>query len=275
MSPAEVIMSTRIVQSSPSDGVVQLLIDNGDRNFSDAPLHVALEGVLTEVREAGTRVVVLGSAVDGFFISHGNIGDIVNNLTGRGPMSADPRAFLRVQKELDLGPMVSIAAIEGQAWGGGHLLALSCDFRVASESSTIGQPEITIGLPTAGEAARIAHIAGEAAAKRMLLDGRPISAAEAYRLGLIDRLTPDGEALPVALEWAQWLARHEPGDLAMDKELIVGARDLPLGEALKRETSMFVAAFGDERTVERAMAVQHRYDEGADSYEAFRLTERT
>jgi enoyl-CoA hydratase len=271
MSPAEVAMSARIVQSSPFDGVVQLLIDNGARNFSDAPLHAELENLLTEIREAGTRVVVLGSAVDGYFLAHGHIGDIVNNLTGRGPLSADPRSFLRVQKELDAGPMVSIAAIEGQAWGGGNLLALSCDFRVASESSTIGQPEITIGLPTAGEAARIAHIAGEAAAKRLLLDGRPISAAEAYRLGLVDRLTPDGHALTVALEWAEWLAGREPGDLAMDKDLIVGARNLPLGEALKRETGMFVAAFGDDRTVERALAVQARYDEGADSYEAFGL----
>jgi hypothetical protein len=57
----------------------------------------------------------------------------------------------------------------------------------------------------------------------------------------------------------------------MDKDLIVGARNLPLGEALKRETGMFVAAFGDDRTVERALAVQARYDEGADSYEAFGL----
>lgn len=261
-------MNPQVHVSHPVEGVAQLLLDNGPRNFSTAPLHERLEAALTAEREAGTRVVILGSAVDGFFVSHGHIGDIVNNLTG-GTQSGDPRSFLRVQKELDTGPMVSIAAIDGQAWGGGFLLALSCDLRVASDRATIGQPEITAGVTTAGEGARIARLAGEAAAKRLLLDGRPVDASEAHRLGLIDRLVPSGEALPAALEWAEWLARRHPGDLAMVKDVVTGARDLPLSEALKRETAMFVSRFTEPAVVERLANVQRRYDEGADSYEAF------
>ncbi|MFP5332891.1 MAG: enoyl-CoA hydratase/isomerase family protein [Acidimicrobiia bacterium] len=261
-------MNPRIHVSRPVEGVAQLLLDNGQRNFSTAPLHERLEAALVAEREAGTRVVVLGSAVDGVFVSHGHIGDIVNNLTG-GPLTGDPRSFLRVQKELDTGPMVSIAAMDGQAWGGGFLLALSCDFRVASEQTTIGQPEINAGVTTAGEGARISRIAGEAAAKRLLLDGRPVDAREAYRLGLVDRLVPAGTALDAALEWASWLARHQPGDLAMVKELITGGRDLDFGDALKRETAMFVSRFADETVVARLNAVQRRYEDGADSYEAF------
>lgn len=64
-------------------------------------------------------MVILASAVGGFFISHGHIGDIVDNLTGRAEPSGDPRAFLRVRRELDRGPMISIAVIDGQAWEGG------------------------------------------------------------------------------------------------------------------------------------------------------------
>lgn len=261
-------MNPQVHVSHPIEGVAQLLLDNGPRNFSTAPLHERLEAALTAEREAGTRVVILGSAVDGFFVSHGHIGDIVNNLTG-GALSGDPRSFLRVQKELDTGPMVSIAAMDGQAWGGGFLLALSCDFRVASARTTVGQPEITAGVTTAGEGARIARLAGEAAAKRLLLDGRPLDASEAHRLGLIDRLVPAGEALTAALEWAGWLARRHPGDLAMVKEVVTGARDLPLTEALKRETTIFVSKFAEPAVVERLAAVQRRYEEGADSYEAF------
>ncbi|HSJ29263.1 MAG TPA: enoyl-CoA hydratase/isomerase family protein [Acidimicrobiia bacterium] len=262
-------MAAQVHVSHPSDGVAQLLLDNGPRNFSTAPLHERLEEVLTGVREAGSRVVVLGSAVEGYFVSHGHIGDIVGNLTGSSPPSGDPRSFLRVQKELDTGPMVSIAAMDGQAWGGGFLLALSCDFRVASERTTICQPEILAGVCTAGEAARIIHLVGESAAKRLLLDGRPIDATEAHRLGLVDRVVPAGTALDEAVEWATWMAGRRPGDLTMDKDLIVGSRGLPLQEALRRETGMFVSRFSDEETVERLLEVQRRYDAGSDSYEAF------
>lgn len=261
-------MVPQIHVSHPIEGVAQLLLDNGPRNFSTAPLHERLEDALTAEREAGTRVVILGSAIDGYFVSHGHIGDIVNNLTG-GTLSGDPRSFLRVQKELDTGPMVSIAAMDGRAWGGGFLLALSCDFRVASERTTVGQPEITAGVTTAGEGARIARLAGEAAAKRLLFDGRPLDATEALRLGLIDRVVPAGEALDAALQWATWLAQRQPGDLAMVKDVVTGARDLSLTEALKRETAIFVSKFAEPSVVERRTAVQRRYDEGADSYEAF------
>lgn len=166
--------------------------------------------------------------------------------------------MIRVQKELDTGPMVSIAAMDGQAWGGGFLLALSCDFRVASERTTVGQPEITAGVSTAGEGARIVRLAGEAAAKRRLLDGRPMDAVEAHRLGLVDRVVPAGEALSAAIEWAKWLARRQPGDLAMVKEVVTGARDLLLADAPKRETGIFVSKFADESVVSRLMEVQRR-----------------
>lgn len=264
-------MTPQVHVSHPSEGVAQLLLDNGPRNFSTAPLQGRLEAALTEVRQAGSRVVVIGSAVDGVFVSHGEIRDVVNNLSGRGELSGDPRSSLRVQKELNTGPMVSIAAMDGQAWGGGFLLALACDFRVASERTTVGQPEITAGISTAGEAARITHIAGEAAAKRLILDGRPMSAGEAHRLGLVDRLVPNGRALAEAVEWATWLAGREPGDLAMAKDVIVGARGLTLGEALKRETTKFVSMFADPAVVARLDEVQRGYDDGSDSYDAFGL----
>jgi enoyl-CoA hydratase/carnithine racemase len=264
-------MSVQVHVSRPYEGVAQLLVETGPGNFSTAALHERLEVALTEVRVAGARVVVLGSHLDGVFISHGHIGDIVASLAGRGEPSGDPRAMLRVQRELDTGPMVSIAAIDGQAWGGGLLLALACDLRVASEGATVGQPEIMAGVTTAGEAARIAHIAGEAVAKHMILDGRPFSAEDAHRVGLVHRLVPRGEALAAAVAWAEWLAGRSPGDLAMVKELITGARDLPLSEALKRETGVFVSKFADETVVSRLLAVQERYDAGADSYEAFGL----
>ena len=258
--------------STPADGVVSLSIDNGPRNFSTVALQVDLERALIDAESSGARVVVVGSARPGFFVSHGHIGEVVRNLSGtRDPdvSQEDLAAFLRVQKRLDTGPLVSIAAIDGQAWGGGAELAWSCDLRVASETSTFGQPEILLGVPPAGGAARLAHIAGEHVALRLVLDGRPIDAAEAHRLGLVDLLVGDGEATEHAVQWATWLARREPQALSLIKDLIVGARDLTLGQALRRETALFVSRFQEESVVERASAVQQRYDDGGDSFEAF------
>lgn len=92
-------------------------------------------------------------------------------------------------------------------------------------------------------------------------------------MGLAHRVVPQGTALAAAVEWAQWLAGRAPGDLAMVKDLITGARELPFGEALKRETGTFVARFADETVVSRLLTVQGRYDAGAGSYEAFGLPE--
>jgi enoyl-CoA hydratase/carnithine racemase len=96
---------------------------------------------------------------------------------------------------------------------------------------------------------------------QLLLDNGPGNFATA----------PLHERLEAALEWVGWMAEREPGDLAMDKALILGARDLPFTKALKRETGLFVSRFADERTVSRLREVQRRYDEGADSYDAFGL----
>lgn len=253
-----------------ADGVAQLLIDDPPMNLATAPLHEELEERIAEARDAGMRVVVLGSSIPGYFIAHGHIGDIVANLGGGTDRpSGDPRSFLRVLKELDTGPLVSIAAIDGQAWGGGFLTALSCTFRVASESSTFGQPEILAGVSTAGEAARISRMAGEAAAMRLILDGRPIDATEAHRMHLVDKVVPDAASLDSALEWAAWLAARPAGDLTRIKGGILAGRDLPLTDALKSETARFVECFADPEIVGRLRAVQGRYDQGADSYEAF------
>jgi enoyl-CoA hydratase/carnithine racemase len=261
---------TDVRVSTPHPGVGLILIDAPPMNFATPTLMEPLEQALIGLREDATRVVVIASAVEGYFIGHGDIGNLLATLGGIGdPVPGDPMARLRVHKELDRGPMVSIAAVDGQAWGGGAELAWTCDLRVASTISTFGQPEVIIGLPTLDGAARIARLVGEATAKRIVLDGRPIPAEEAYRLGLVHRLVPAGAAVEAALEWAQWLAGHPPWALAASKELINGGRELSLRDALRRETALFVEAFTKPEVVEQASQIQARYDNGADPYDAF------
>lgn len=206
----ERIVEQRLHVSNPADGVGQILIDAPPRNVPLPPLWQQFEAALEELRESGHRVVVVGSSVEGYFIGHGSLESIISYFSGE-EVGGDTMAQPRVSRELDRGPMISIAAVDGQAWGGGAELSWACDLRVASEAATLAQPEVNIGLtPGFGGAAKLARLAGEAAALRVCLDGRPIGATEAQALGLVHRVVPPGGALDAAVEWGAWLAQH-PG----------------------------------------------------------------
>lgn len=255
--------------SWPSDGVAQILQDTGPRNFSTFAANDQLLAALGDVREAGARVVVIGSAVEGHFAGHGWLPDVIDTFTG-SPATGNPRAGGRAFDLLDAGPMVSIAAVDGQAWGHGAELAWACDLRVASRAATFGQPEVNIGTcPGSGGTVRLTRLVGEATALRLVLDGRPIDADEAHRLGLVHRVVEPGGALPAAVEWAGWLAGR-PG-LEACKRAVKGARDLPYREALDHEVSIFIERLSRPDVVGWVRAAQERYDEGADTYGAFGL----
>lgn len=253
--------------SWPSAGVALLLVDNGPRNFITWSLNDDLEAVLLDIAHEAD-VVILGSAVDEFFLAHGHLGDNVEAFTG-GTTEGDPTSGLRVWKLLDTGPFVSIAAIDGQAWGGGAEFAWNCDLRVASTRSTFAQVEVRLGVTAICAATRLTRLVGEATAKLLLLDGRPISAAEAHRLGLVHRLTEPGAAIDEALEWGRWLATHPKGALATTKASINDIRDADLKEALDRELSAYIKSFSTSEALDRARAAQAAYDDGATSETVF------
>lgn len=255
--------------SSPAPGIAQILQDTGPHNFSTFAANEQLLDALEQVRDGGARVVVIGSSVEGHFAGHGWLPDVIETFTGGEP-SGDPLAGWRGYTELDTGPMVSIAAVDGQAWGHGAELAWACDFRVASEQALFGQPEVNVGtIPGSGGTVRMARLVGEAACLRLVLDGRPIDGAEAWRLGLVHKLVEPGRALEAALEWATWLASRPPWSLAACKRVVKGARDLPFDKALRREGDTFVGLLGRPDTIELLRGAQARYDDGADTFEAF------
>jgi len=96
-------------------------------------------------------------------------------------------------------PIPTLAAIEGHCLGGGLELALACDLRVASATSSLGFPEIKLGLfPAGGGTERLPRLIGESRARELMYAGNPVDAAEAFRIGLVNRLVPAGEALGAA-----------------------------------------------------------------------------
>jgi len=145
----------------------------------------------------------------------------------------------RVMRAMESSRTVTIAAVNSIAFGGGCELAMACDFRLAAESASFGQPEINLGIiPGFGGTQRLPRIVGEPKALEMNLTGDPIDAWEALRVGLAHRVVPDHELLDTALSWARKLAEQAP--LAIEEIKRVS------NTSLEQEAEAFARVFGSE-----------------------------
>ncbi len=142
---------------------------------------------------------------------------------------------------------VTIAAVNALAFGGGCELAMGCDVRIAAQSALFGQPEIDLGIiPGFGGTQRLARLVGASKALEMNLTGTPISAEEAWDLGLVNRVVPDHELFDTALAWARKLAGQAPLSVAEIKR-VSAAADLDEGIAAEKQAFARVFASQDAR----------------------------
>jgi len=133
-----------------------------------------------------------------------------------------------------------IAAINGLALGGGLELALACDLRIAGESAKLGAPEVNYGLmPAYGGTQRLPRLIGVPKAKELIFTGAMISAAEALRIGLVNRTVPAGQELRAARDVAHTIAQKAPRAVQAAKRAIVEGLQLPLAEGIEGETKLF------------------------------------
>jgi enoyl-CoA hydratase/3-hydroxyacyl-CoA dehydrogenase len=139
---------------------------------------------------------------------------------------------------------MTIAAVNGLAFGGGCEIAMACDVRLAAESASFGQPEISLGIiPGFGGTQRLPRLVGPAKALEMNTVGDPISAEEAYEYGLVNRLVADHELFDTALAWARKFAGQAPLALQHIKQ-VSHAGDLD--EGIEAEKQAFGAVFVSE-----------------------------
>jgi enoyl-CoA hydratase/3-hydroxyacyl-CoA dehydrogenase len=150
----------------------------------------------------------------------------------------------RFMRGMERSPTVTIAAVNSIAFGGGCELAMACDFRIAAESATFGQPEISLGIiPGFGGTQRLPRLVGESKALEMNLTGDPIDAYEAHRVGLANQVVPDHELFDTALAWARKLGEQAP--VAVE-EIKRRSHRPDLDEGLRTEAEGFARAFGSE-----------------------------
>jgi enoyl-CoA hydratase len=149
----------------------------------------------------------------------------------------------RGQKVLDLiehlGKPV-IAAINGYALGGGCELALACSLRIASENARLGQPEVKLGLiPGYAGTQRLPRLVGKGRALEMVLSGDPISAAEAYRIGLVNQVVAGQDLIPAAEKLAQKIITNAPLAVKFALEAVNHGLEMPEAEGQFLEANLF------------------------------------
>jgi enoyl-CoA hydratase / 3-hydroxyacyl-CoA dehydrogenase len=203
----------------------------------------ALERAWEAVSEMpATRALVIASANHQLFCAGADIKAFtkMDQAAGRGLLDA-MHVLLRT---MERSPVVTIAAVNGAALGGGCELAMGCDIRLVAESASFGQPEINLGIiPGFGGTQRLPRLVGEARALEMNLTGESISAHAAYELGLAHRVVPDHELLDTAVRWARKLAGQAP--LAVEQiKRVSAAGDLDAG--IEAEKAAFERVFGSD-----------------------------
>lgn len=140
-----------------------------------------------------------------------------------------------------------IAAVDGYCLGGGNELAMSCDVIIASETATFGQPEVNVGIiPGAGGTQRLTRTVGKYKAMEMILTGRSISAEEAYRVGLVNKVVPSESLMEEAKKLASDIASKPPISIRSAKEAILKAQDTSLEVGLEFERKAFYMLFATE-----------------------------
>jgi enoyl-CoA hydratase / 3-hydroxyacyl-CoA dehydrogenase len=193
-------------------------------------------------KDGATRALVFASANPMLFCAGADIKAFTTMDASGGQDLLDRMHGLL--RRMETSSVVTIAAVNALAFGGGNELSMACDVRIAAESATFGQPEVNLGIiPGFGGTQRLPRLIGAARALELNLVGDPIDAGEAYALGLVHRVVPDHELLDTALSWARALAAQAP--LAVEQiKRVSAAGDLDQG--IEAEKQGFVTVFGSE-----------------------------
>jgi len=250
-------MSVMVQREERLEGgrLARLTIDNASKlnSLNRALMAEIVEAADELAADPQLRLVVLTGAGERAFIGGADIGEIaaLDRESAREFITLVHRccdAFRRL-------PVPVIARIDGYALGAGLELACACDLRVASGRALFGMPEVRIGIPSVVEAALLPKLIGHGRARRLLLTGETIGAAEALSWGLVDVAAPS-EALDEAVEdLARPILAAGPNAIRLQKSLILDWEELPTAAAVQRGIDCFVGAYDTDEPARMAGAM--------------------
>jgi enoyl-CoA hydratase len=188
--------------------------------------------------DSSVRVLILTGSGEKAFIA----GADINELAVRTPVDGKEFALFgqAILHRLETLGKPSIAAINGFALGGGCELALACTMRIASKTAKLGQPEVKLGiLPGYGGSQRLPRLCGKGMAHELILTGDMITAEEALRIGLVNRVVEPGDLLTVAESIAKKIAANAPLAVQYAMEAVEHGMEMPQEEGLFLEATLF------------------------------------
>jgi len=186
------------IELSVVDRVATLTVNRPDKlNALNAATIGELGDAIDEIRQRDDIGGAILTGAGRAFVA----GADISELAAQTPMQAKQRALRGQQifRRFETSPKPVIAAVNGFALGGGCELAMSCHLRIASEAAKFGQPEVKLGIcPGYGGTQRLPRLVGMGRALQLLMTGEMIDAAEAFRIGLVNRVVPAAELLTAA-----------------------------------------------------------------------------
>ena len=209
-----------------------------------------------EAAESGARALLVTGAGGRAFCA----GADVKELKGRGVVEEKRGARFgqSVFARLDTLPIPSVALVNGYAFGGGLELALACTFRIAAPAARLAMPEVKLGLiPGYGGTQRLPRLIGEARALEMILTGRTVDAAEALRIGLVNRVA-DGDLVEAGLDFAAGFTGYSLPVLAMAREAVRRGAGAALEEGLEIEADLSTLAYRTADAAEGMAAFEEK-----------------
>ncbi len=199
-----------------------------------AELGYAIDEAISREDVGGVLLTGAGRA----FVAGADISEMVDE--GALPMKERAERGQRTFRRFETSPKPTVAAVNGFALGGGCELAMACHIRIASESAKFGQPEVKLGIvPGYGGTQRLPRLVGKGRALQLLLTGEMIDAAEAHRIGLVNRVVPASELLDVSRTMLRGIVAQGSLAVAHCIEAVDRGLDMPLDDAIALEASYF------------------------------------
>ncbi len=246
------------VRLEVSDGIGTIRLDRPPMNALNTQVQEELRATAHEAAERKDVRAVIVYGGEKVFAAGADIKEMATmaytDMVDRsGDLQSAFTAVARIPKPV-------VAAITGYALGGGCELALCADFRVAGEQAKLGQPEILLGIiPGAGGTQRLSRLIGPARAKDLVFTGRFVDAEEALRIGLVDRVVPDGKVYEAAREMVARFVNGPAYALRAAKEAIDRGLEVDLDTGLEIERQQFAALFATE---DRAIGMRSFIEQG-------------
>jgi enoyl-CoA hydratase len=239
-------MSYKTIEVSVADRIATVTINRPDKLNA---LNVAVfDDLTTLVEELARRTDVGGAIITGAgraFVAGADISELeqLNAMQAKALARRGQLVFNRLES---LHKPV-IAAVNGFALGGGCELAMACHVRVASDAAKFGQPEVKLGLiPGYGGTQRLPRLVGKGRALQLLMTGEIIDAAEAHRIGLVNKVVTAADLLKTAHEMMKTMLTNAPMALGGCIEMVNRGYDISLGDALAAEATTFGLLFSSE-----------------------------